>query len=259
MEASYLKEYYTNIFDKTDESLTEKEHDRICSTINLIPEDVKTILDIGCGDGRIANLLASDYWVVGADFIFHPLKKLKAAKTCTEIKKLAFKENSFDLVMLTEVLEHLTDDFFYETVRNVQNVSKKYILVTVPYRQNLRSGFIKCEKCANIFHVWQHIRDFKGTKDLENLFSGYKPIKYAFFGENREYKSNLILIIKQKLGNRWFKAEEHTVCLRCGNTEFPYTQRNIVTMICGAFEKLLKKIPLKQKSWIGVLYLKCSG
>ena len=41
--------------------------DKIEYVKKLIPNDVKTIIDIGCGSGFITNQLAEDYKVIGVD------------------------------------------------------------------------------------------------------------------------------------------------------------------------------------------------
>lgn len=105
----------------------------------LKPEKV---LDIGCGTG--ANLLLFKGRVVGLDISFKALTLAKRRKTNAilvqgKAESLPFKENSFDLVLALDLLEHLPDDV--KGLREMYRVLKKggTLLVTVPAYQFLWS------------------------------------------------------------------------------------------------------------------------
>lgn len=100
--------------------------------------EIKSILDVGCGEGFTLNKLSEEgigEKLEGVDFQEKAIeigKKLHSKLTLKQgnIYKLEYKNNSFDLVMATEVLEHLEDPKkgFAELIR----VSKKYLLLSVP-------------------------------------------------------------------------------------------------------------------------------
>ena len=50
--------------------------------------------------------------------------KLKRFKV---IENLPFEDNSFDLVLCCEVLEHLPDDIYQDALKEIQRVSNEYI------------------------------------------------------------------------------------------------------------------------------------
>ena len=72
------------------------------------------ILDCGCGFGSFYNL-TKDYNTLYFDFSMNLLKKfekkhtLKTNKICGDISNLPFKDNSFDLILCINVLEHIRD------------------------------------------------------------------------------------------------------------------------------------------------------
>lgn len=71
------------------------------------------IIDIGCGAGGIVDLLGRYGTVTGVDKDKHIVnynKKNGRKVTCGNLDKLNFSDNSFDLVTLLEVLEHVDDD-----------------------------------------------------------------------------------------------------------------------------------------------------
>jgi len=121
----------------------------IISMLKRIPgydkdrKDLK-ILDLGCGTGALINRLKEYGAVVGLDFSKDALEFCVARECgllcCGDIqKKIPFGDESFDLVIASDVLEHLEDDMF--TVQEIYRICKKngFVLITVPAHQFLWS------------------------------------------------------------------------------------------------------------------------
>lgn len=102
------------------------------------PLGVKSILDVGCGEGFTLAKLKKEK-------SFQKLEGIDAVKESVEIGKklhpdlllklgdiydLDYKDNSFDILLCTEVLEHLAKPS--EALKELIRVSKKYVMVTVP-------------------------------------------------------------------------------------------------------------------------------
>jgi len=118
------------------------------SKLDISP-DAK-ILDIGCGEGRhtIKACQQKDTICIGADFVFKNLVETKnklafhknfndlKCKTidlsCMDVTKLPFKNDSFDSIICSEVLEHIPDDAMAisELIRILK--PKKILAVSVP-------------------------------------------------------------------------------------------------------------------------------
>jgi SAM-dependent methyltransferase len=103
-----------------------------------------TILDVGCGTGAMSRKLTPWGSVVSADF--SPLalsfsRKRNLDLLCaSDAMRLPFKENSFDLVVAMDILEHVKDDS--AALREIYRVLKPggRIIATVPAYQSLWSG-----------------------------------------------------------------------------------------------------------------------
>ena len=99
---------------------------------------VNSILDVGCGEGFTLNRLKEN----GIGKELEGLEYLKDAielgkKTYPAIKitqgtiyELPYMDNSFDLVLCTEVLEHLDEP--EKALKELVRVSKKYLVISVP-------------------------------------------------------------------------------------------------------------------------------
>lgn len=116
--------------------------------LDIQPHD--RILDIGCGEGRhtIKACQQDRSMCVGADFGFENLvetkNKLNFHKTCDDLScksvdlscmdvtNMPFCDNSFDIVICSEVLEHIPEDqkAFSELVRILK--PGKILAVSVP-------------------------------------------------------------------------------------------------------------------------------
>jgi 2-polyprenyl-3-methyl-5-hydroxy-6-metoxy-1,4-benzoquinol methylase len=99
---------------------------------------VDSILDVGCGEGFTLNRLKENR--IGKKL--EGIEYLQAAidlgkKTYPDIKitkgniyELPYKDNEFDLVLCTEVLEHLEEP--EKALKELVRVSRKYLVISVP-------------------------------------------------------------------------------------------------------------------------------
>ncbi len=98
----------------------------------------KSVLDIGCGNGRFFELFSSrGYNVTGVDFSKNLINQAKkrypwAKAIVTKSEGLPFKDNSFDYVFLLLLLSHTDYNSFKKTIREagrvVKNSGKIFIL-----------------------------------------------------------------------------------------------------------------------------------
>jgi len=67
MSEAHREHYESVAYSGVSSKLGSDEYARVMAIKSLIPEGVTRILDCGCGDGRIGNVLTDDYEVEGCD------------------------------------------------------------------------------------------------------------------------------------------------------------------------------------------------
>lgn len=103
------------------------------------PETLKSALEVGCGEGfsteKLGKILPKDCILEASDIdqksILHAKTKNPELKIIQEdIYNLDRHDNSFDLVFLLEVLEHLTAP--EKALKELKRVTKNYLILGVP-------------------------------------------------------------------------------------------------------------------------------
>ncbi|NRS18464.1 glycosyltransferase [Brevibacillus sp. HB1.4B] len=186
--------------------------------LNMIPSDVESILDLGCGDGKITNHLPVHIHVVGVDISEEALKYVKRDTVVSSITELPFPDNSFDLVMSNDVFEHLTEEEFAQGLLEMKRVAKKYILLTVPHSEQLAANETKCSNCGEVYHIHWHQRNFD-KKKIVDLFSliDWKAREIRYSGASTLPPHDPSIQVKQGLGI--FHYWDGAVCPNCQSKE----------------------------------------
>jgi len=140
------------------------------------------VLNIGVGGGVLEKIaLSKNIDIFSLDPSEKSIEKLQVLIGKDKAKvgysqNIPFSSDYFDIVIMSEVLEHLTDEVIVKTLKEVNRVLKKggRFIGTVPYNENLSEQIVICPKCGEKFHRWGHIQSFdkiKMAKLLERFFS----------------------------------------------------------------------------------------
>lgn len=231
----------------------------------LIPQGVRTILDVGCGNGAIANTLASDCSVVGLDASETALKHLRTPAILGSATHLPVASASVDLVLSSEMLEHLADDDFRAAVSEIRRAARRHILISVPNAEKLKERHVRCPRCRAVSHVYDHRRSFNRDA-LRDLFApDYTMVTSAFCGllMPPDYPDWLLRIRQEWLGVYWrVTADYFPLCRACGNSDF--RPKRPLREFCGralttlTYRILTCRTP-RHPDWVVVLYEKPVG
>lgn len=235
MKQEYNAELFKNKDLWANYGLSENVQFRISFIADKIPKNVKSILDVGCGNGIMTNILNKNFeQVIGVDNSAEALESVEGKSILSNCDNIKVDDHSFDLVLSSEMIEHLPDDVLTRTIQEFERISKRYILVSVPNNELLEARHIYCPKCKSSFHSVGHLQSFNGGK-LRSLFSSdFKVLDEGEFGGKQLKHVKSIVQIKQKTFNQYFAATANTVCPACGNKEFTTQKGNLLTKALNA-------------------------
>ncbi|MBE0664056.1 MAG: class I SAM-dependent methyltransferase [Bacteroidales bacterium] len=239
-----------------DEKIQEKAN----LFLSLIPRDVKTILDLGCGNGIITNILAEHFDVTGADRSVAALKMVKTKKVQCNCNDLPFADGAFDMVLSSEMLEHLEENVYQETIAEIRRVARKYILISVPDSEHIQRDLIKCTNCGYFYNMNYHQRSMN-TNLLMNAFNGYKFIQERTGGPLVKPSFRWLTKLKHKLApaSSWIptywtkKRKRNTLCPKCDHSFIIPFRHHPVSFVYDVLTYLFSKA---RPYWLIVLFEK---
>ncbi len=254
----FYREYYeqSEIWEGNFQQIpTERE--RISATIGLIPPDVRSILDVGCGNGVFLNVLSDCSRKIGVDFSFEALRHVKGTKILGTGDSLPFQPMSFDLVTCLEVLEHLPHGVFEKTLEELERVSKKYILISVPNKEILSLSMISCPYCRCRFHPSRHVRSFS-VESLLSLFNGFRLVQWNTVGPLEQRIRLLVLVYLLIAPLPWSST---MICPQCGYQTKDLSApsvggRNRLKWALDLISKVAKVMPGRAHRWLLALYMR---
>ncbi len=172
------------------------------------------VLDYGCGPGNLIEpLLDTGFRVSGLDSSPSTRETVKTrfadrpgftgVYDQEEINRSGLK---FDAIIVAEVIEHLYDEQLDALLGTLKTLSHKgtHIVFTTPNEECLEDSYILCPVSGELFHRWQHVRNWS-----ESSISAY--LAERGFTDTRTFTTDFdaTLTIRGKhnpLRIRWWSA-----------------------------------------------------
>jgi 2-polyprenyl-3-methyl-5-hydroxy-6-metoxy-1,4-benzoquinol methylase len=214
----HLKEYFkTGRNPFIQEKLWQDSETDTQKVIDKYSKDGLRILDVGVGMGRLlSNYKNLDRYGMDISIGYLTESKKKGINVCfSMIEDMPYLEESFDIVVSTDVLEHVLDlNFCFE---KIVSVLKKYgiLVLRVPYKENLQGYLAK-----DYPFKFAHLRNFDEyslqlfcekifkLQHRETVFTGYFPIieKLRFRNKIFFYFIYIILLMSEKISKALYKT-----------------------------------------------------
>jgi SAM-dependent methyltransferase len=144
----------------------------------------EAVLNIGCGDGYIELEGRKRGWrALSVDPDGRAMARL--AEQGVEARKgsmeaLPFADSSADVVICSEVLEHLTGEQLAAGLPEIRRVLRPggMLIGTTPYREDLRENEFVCMHCGQKSHRWGHQQSFD-EKRIRQLLEPWFTVREA--------------------------------------------------------------------------------
>jgi ubiquinone/menaquinone biosynthesis C-methylase UbiE len=149
--------------------------------IKNIPSDIKSILDIGCGDGQISAKIQKERTEItytGIDVLERP--KCEIIYQSFDGLNIPFEAKTFDAIQLIDVLHHVEN--ISDVLNNALKYAKKYVIIKDHIFENkIDFQTLKfMDWIGNAPHGVRVIYNFQNEKSWDEIFSNYSLEKYFY-------------------------------------------------------------------------------
>jgi len=147
--------------------------------LTFLAEKGKTYLDIACGRGKWGYLIKISHkqpsCIVGGDLDAKSVRWVKAHNVYDDVllvdgKYLPFRDFSFDIVLVIEVIEHMDKTRGHELLDEAERVAREKVIVSTPLLG------------ARYWYSKQHHTSRWTSRDLRKRGYTVRGVGFSFFG-----------------------------------------------------------------------------
>jgi hypothetical protein len=236
---------------------TEIEKARVANLMAMLPTGVGTAVDIGARDGFISSQLADRGVAVTALDLEKPqIDDVRINCVKGDATALEFEAGHFDLVFCAEVLEHIPSALLEKACAELARVSRRHLLIGVPYQQDLRLDRSTCSSCGKTNPPWGHVNSFDEAR-LGALFPSCRVAKRSFVGQTRAATNFISSHLMELAGNPYGTYVQEEPCIHCDATMTAPATRTLMSRLLAKGAVLAGKVQApfvrERPKWIHVL------
>jgi SAM-dependent methyltransferase len=254
----------------TEDWFSADDNIRVKEITRYIPGDVQQLLDAGCGNGLFLHYLRDHCpnikRLCGAERSASAIAHVATEKFQASIDSMPFGDAEFDMVTSLEVLEHLPGRVLTGAVKEISRIAKRYIIITVPYAQDLSVGMTICPACYCRFNADYHVRSFD-EQNLSQLFDGdgfrCRDVFYIrprfVFHDSIAHLIDAARMLKHRVRGLGNAYPAYAVCPACGfqdaNKSLTGTSSGSVNGRISFQQRLVQALSWKRSHrWIGAIF-----
>jgi hypothetical protein len=207
--------------------IAEPEANRPSSLFATISSLHGRVLDIGGGGSRVNGRLSTHFTTldtldIRVPQIKYPLQNPVLGDLCA----LDFEDNTFDLVLCIDILEHIPTNRLQNVCAEISRVAKGTVVIAVPYKQDIRVGRATCAQCGTTNPPYAHVNVFDEQR-LQSLFPvSLRLTERHYFGEYRWATNPLAVKLLDFAGNPYGDYHRPEPCVKCFAMLTPPGPRN---------------------------------
>lgn len=235
------------------------EQERINDLIGLLLNRGDSILDVGARDGYISIKLAQLFNSVTALDLSAPNithDKIQCVKGDIT-SRLNFSDELFDVVLCAEVLEHIPKNKLVNACSELIRMAKHYVLIGVPYKQDIRVARTTCHNCGAKNPPYGHVNTFNETQ-LKQLFSTMRAERISYVGTHVGRTNPFSTLLMDLAGNPYGTYNQEEPCLHCGAKLTIPPIRNLLEKLltrCAHCANAIQRLFINpQANWIHILF-----